>query len=911
MSTGDYETLKRLVLGARSVPAHERAAWLDAACSGDARLRAEVEALLDRDVTPDSLMETGAARERYARELVAAIGAPEAAPDRIGPYRLCERIGEGGMGTVYRAEQDAPLRREVAIKLLRRGFDTAELARRFEAERSTLARMEHPYIARVLDAGAEPRVGPYFVMELVRGERITMFCDRHRLTIRERLELFLLVCEAVQHAHQKGVLHRDLKPSNVLVIREQERALPKIIDFGIARVFESEAAGSDAPRTREAILLGTPEYMSPEQAGASPGGMDTRTDIYSLGVLLYELLAGHLPYRFPGDSPADIMRVLATEEPGRPSTAATAPGADPATATPRSRHRRTDSAPVAEARRTTPQRLRRLLAGDLDAIILKAIRREPAQRYASVERLAEDVRRHLEGRPVLARRGSWAYRAGRFARRHRMGVTAVASVALALVAVATVSAVQSARLARERDRARAAEARALAEAKASQEVARFLRGLFQGANPAESRGATVTARDLLDRGARSVDRDLAGQPALQARMLRELAEVYQTLGLYDQADSLIGRALDRIGAAPGSHDEERAAALELRGVITHDQGELDESEQYHREALALLRAAHQGPDEDVARNLNYLAVTLQARGDLAAAEPLYREALSMYEALFGTRHQEVAWGQSTLGWVLHQQARYAEAESLYRAALAAQVGILGERHPDVAHTLNSLAGVRWQLGDYDESEALWRRALGTYRELYPEGHPAVARAMFNLARVLRARGELAEADSLNRASLALTRTLLGTEHPTYAIHLAGLAGTRLDLGHPEEAERLLRESLALRRAAGSSETVPVAGTEETLALTLIARGRARAAEAVALAIHALSVRLARQGPDHPDVAGALVALGRARAAGGDAAGADSALAAGYALRRRALGDGHPLTVEAGAYLGRLREGAGS
>ena len=890
--TIDYERLKRLVLVARSIPANERAAWLDTACAGDVALRAEADALLAHDETPDPRITGRVIRERYAADLAAGLGAAAVViPERIGPYRLCETIGEGGMGIVYRAEQDEPLRREVALKLVRSGLDTGLLVRRLEAERATLARMEHPFIARVFDAGAEPGVGPYVVMELVRGAPITTFCDQHRLSVPQRIELFIRVCEAVHHAHRKGVLHLDLKPSNVLVT-DEGRPLPKIIDFGIARALE-DAGPSDpsvpadtaggAPGMTHGVLLGTPEYMSPEQAGLVSGGVDTRSDVYSLGVLLYELLAGRLPFRFPGER-AGESAPFDTREVRPPSTGIVDPE-------------------VAPARSTTDARLRRALAGDLDAIALMALRREPDRRYASVEHLADDLRRHLDGHTVRARRSTWTYRTASFVQRHPAGAAAAAAVALALVAIAAISVVHSARVERERDRAVAAEARARSEADAARQVAEFLRNLFQGANPSESRGATVTARELVERGVERVDRELEGQPALQARMLRELGEVQHTLGLYAEARALLERSLDRLATA-GPNDEERATTLAILGTITHDEGDQGASERFHRDALAIRRRIFGSRHERVAESLNDLAVTLQAAGDLTQAEPYYREALAMNESLLGTRHIDVAWGQSTLGWVLHQQARYAEAESLYRVSLATLLDLVGERHPDVGHTLNNLGGVRYHRGDYAEAEAVWRRALVNYRALYPEGHPAVARAMFNLARVVRARGGVVEADSLNRASLAMSRRMLGDDHPLVVNHMVGLAGTTMERGRPAEAERMLRQARVQRTAHGGAETVPMATLEDALALALVALGRGQ--EALAFARHALEVRLARQGPEHPDVALSLVALGRAREMAGNDAGADSALTAAIALRQQTLGPDHPLTCEAAGYLGLLR-----
>jgi serine/threonine protein kinase/tetratricopeptide (TPR) repeat protein len=887
-----FARVKQVLLAVRGLPVAGRADELARQCGEDLALRQEVESLLAHDSDTDRPPVFGAAP-----------------PVTIGPYRVLEALGEGGMGVVYRAEQSSPIRREVALKLIKLGMDTRRVVARFESERQALALMDHPHIARVLDAGASESGRPYFVMELVRGRPIAEFCDEERLSVRDRLELFLAVCEAVQHAHQKGVIHRDLKPSNVLVARHDGRALPKVIDFGIAKAV-SEPTGGASAFTQEGAAIGTPDYMSPEQALALAGGVDTRSDVYSLGVMLYELLTGRRPHVLSGLPMTDVHRVLGQETPPRPSTAvATAPGLRADTVA--------GDAPTlpdaVAARGTSRERLRRQLAGDIDNIVMKALQKERDRRYGSVEQLAEDIRRHLGHRPVQARPDTWTYRAGKFVRRHRVLVGAAAGTACLLVGFAATFAAQSRRIARERDRAVQAEqrvrqeaARARTEARTAGQVSRFLVELFEVSNPDQARGAEVTAREILDRGATRVKGELGEQPEIQGRLMNVMAEVYHSLGLYDRARPLLDDAL-RVNA-PGRADADRATTLDLLGTVTHDTGELEASESFYRRALELRRQAL-GPDSpDVAQSLNNLAITLQARGDLKGAEPFYREALELNVRLLGEDDTEVAWSRNTLGWVLHAQGRLAEAEPLYRAALAVQRRKLGNVHQDVAHTLNNLAGVRYQSGDYPEATTLWREALAIYRTLYRGEHPAVARGMYNLSRVLVVTGALAEAESLNARALAMNRKLLGAEHPHVATTLSGLATVRREQRRYVEAEALARQALAMRSKL-LGETHPMfAVSNGLLARILLDQGRPD--RALPLARRAVELRRAQPGGAAADLAESLEDLGRVRGAQGRMAEAEALLRESLAIRRRALPAGHPDIASSLVALGTVLVGSG-
>ena len=476
------EDLKAILLEARTLNGAARAVYLDRVCDGNPSLREEIDSLLGFESAVPSVLDDGGLLDRLHAnastpgddsptldlDVSAAFAAAELASggagyalnvprEPIGPYRLVELIGEGGMGVVYRAEQTEPIRREVALKLIRRGLDTDRVVARFDSERQALARMEHPSIARVLDAGASADGRPYFVMELVQGAPITDYCDRQKLTLRDRIKLAIAVCHAVQHAHQKGIIHRDLKPSNILVASQDGTHVPKVIDFGIAKAIEDPLTDYTL-LTRVGQFIGTPDYMSPEQAGVLDVDVDTRTDVYALGVLLYELLSGRRPHQFERRTQDEVQAVLRDQEPERPSTCLST--------RPLRRRRPTTAldaealARIADSRRTTSEKLRRQLAGDLDNIVLKAMQKEPARRYGSIEQLADDLQRYLDGKPVLARPDTWTYRTSKFVRRHAVGVGVAAAAAIMLVTFAVVMAVQSARIARERDRALVAEQRA-------------------------------------------------------------------------------------------------------------------------------------------------------------------------------------------------------------------------------------------------------------------------------------------------------------------------------------------------------------------------------------------------------------------------------------------------------------------
>ena len=536
--------------------------------------------------------------------------------ETIGPYRLLQRVGEGGMGEVWLAEQTRPIHRQVALKIIKTGMDTVQVVARFEAERQALALMDHPAIAHVFEAGATPHGRPYFVMEYVRGESITAYCTRHRLPIGDRIALFLQVCDGVQHAHQKGVIHRDLKPSNVLVMLQDDHPVPKIIDFGVAKA-TTQTLTERTLHTEFGMLVGTPEYMSPEQAEMTGLDVDTRTDVYALGVILYELLTGVLPFEAKAlreKGLEEIRRTIRNVEPLRPSTRVTASAAS-ADADPHLR---------AEAPRLASQ-----LRGDLDWITMKALEKDRTRRYGSASDLAADLRRHLENQPVLASPPSTVYRVQKFVRRHRVGVATATTVITLLIAFAGTMTLQAQRIARERDRANR-------EAAAAKAVSDFLVGIFNVSDQSEARGNSLTAREVLDKGASQVEQTLRDQPELQARLQRTLGTVYTGLALYASADRLLERAVGTLQREVGSNNRETLDAVFALGELRYYEGR-------HREA-----------------------------------ENLYREAAVGRRLVLGPNAKDTLEAEMAIAAAYSQQKRFDEAEQLFKAALERQRRILGE-----------------------------------------------------------------------------------------------------------------------------------------------------------------------------------------------------------------------------------------
>ena len=882
MSDADrWQRVEDLFSRAADLPAPDRAAFLDAECRTadgipDPVLRAEVEALLAHDVQARAFFDDANARLASVADGIGAERDP--APERVGPWRLVREIGRGGMGTVHLAERaDGRFEQTAALKLVRAGQAPGILAR-FRAERQILARLDHPGIARLLDGGLTDDDRPYLVMEYVDGAPITDYCDRHRLSVDARLGLFRQVCDAVQFAHRQLVVHRDLKPSNILVSEDASGApRVKLLDFGIAKLLAGDA-GVSLVETAEDVRVMTPEYAAPEQVRGEP--VTTATDVYALGVLLYELLTGARPYSLPSRARHAVERAILEADPTVPSTAVT-------------------DASAAQARASEPTRLRRKLRGDLDQIVLRALRKEPERRYDGAAALSADLKRHLDGLPVEARPESVSYRVGKFVRRNRATVAAAALVLLAVVGGAGVALWQAAEARAERDRA--------------EDVSAFLVGLFESPDPYApadtSAGQDITIQTYLALGAERVRSELADRPRTQATLLASIADVYHHLDRADDEAPLRDEvvALTRRVYGPGS--PEHAAALARKASVLDRLGRYDEARPLFEESLALTRAAHRPGDAAVALAEVNTGRFLRDEGEYGAADSLMRTAIGAYRklpgvdlaelaaaldmhggvlrelgraddawdltmesyeilrGLHGDRNPETATSMGHLALTASLQERHDVADTWYRRAHDVMEATLGPDHGETVRVRTSWAAAVGKAGEFARAEALHRDNLRVLEQRYGPVHREVGTTVQNLATVVNDQERYDEGARLNRRAFEIFRATLGRDDPTAAFPLISLAWVHLQRGAPAEAERTANEALRILRPALPADHPAVQAVTQTLGEAQLAQSRAAAAEATLLPVY--RQRREALGPDAErtrEVAGVLAeayqALGR-------------------------------------------------
>ncbi|MGE0813454.1 MAG: tetratricopeptide repeat protein [Vicinamibacterales bacterium] len=825
--------------------------------------------------------------------------APTARPPRVGAYRLVRRVGQGGMGDVWLAEQEQPVRRQVAIKIIRVGMDTEEVVARFEAERQALALMNHPNIADVYDAGVTAEGRPYFAMEWVPGIPITDYCDKYRLGIRERLALFVEVCAGVQHAHQKGIIHRDIKPSNVLVTTQDDRHTPKIIDFGVAKA-TSQRLTERTVFTELGQLIGTPEYMSPEQAEMSNLDIDTRSDVYSLGVLLYELLAGERPFdskALRSAGLAEIQRKLREDEPLRPSSRISSLGAG--------------STVSATNRREDLRSLTRALEGDLDWITMKALEKDRVRRYETAHALALDVQRHLHDEPVLAGPPGGVYRLRKLVRRHRGTFTAAAAVGVALVlgVIGTSWGWRQAVRAEHEAAVSAAEARrqsAIAGA-----VNAFLNeDLLAVARPSAARGQgrDVTMGEVLTVAAERIDAAsapggrFAGEPLVEAQVRVTLGDTFMERGDYAAAEPQLTRALELRRKALGDDGEATVRALNMLGLNHWRQGRLDEAAPLLQQAFdTSRRVLGEEHEATLAYEMN-IATVLRAKGRYAEAEPIYRHNLEVKQRVLGAENAATLDMMANFANLLQETGRPDQAEPLRRRELEIRSRVEGEKAPRTVFTMNNLANDLAALGRYDEAEQLMRRTLALKVELFGEEHPTTLNSLDSLAIYADDMGKPAVAEALHRQTLAGRTRALGPRHRLTLDSEQHLAATLSALGRFADAERLASAAAARATKELGDRHLVTLEAQDGVARALTGLGRAGEAETLLRRQLAILEEKKRRGDDAgegDDLAVTMrVHLGMALAAQGRRPEAEALLAEGVPRLRAGLAS----TTRAGQFM---------
>jgi len=808
-----WDTVKAIFAEAMTLPAAERPEFLRSRCGGDEALYREVRRLL----------EAGGEDEAPLRGIVAKAAGEVAgerigAEQRLGPYRLIRRIGEGGMGTVWLAERaDDQYRKKVALKILRAGGD-ASLASRFRTERQLLADLDHPNIARLLDGGETEDGRPWLAMEYIDGLPITDYCDRHALGIEARLRLFLDCCRAVQHAHRRLIIHRDIKPSNILV---DDRGTPYLLDFGIAKLLDAGQLQHTVAVTQHAARIMTPGHASPEQVRGET--VTTATDIYSLGILLYQLLSGHFPYRVEGSTAAELERAICEREPAKPSSRVTGEQPAPASAA-------TGETDVGRARGTTVGRLRKELAGDLDNIVMVALRKEPDRRYESVSVLVADVRAYLQRRPVSARADSAGYRLGKFLRRNALGVSAGAAV---VTVIAGLVGYYTWQLAEERDRART-------EARVANQATDFVVTLFNAANPKMTNPGEISPRSLLEEGRRRIDHELAEAPRVRGRLIGVLGQAYGSMGDYETAIPLGREAVSIYEEVYADEPAEAARAKAALAQSLAQAGQREEAAALFEEALAALRADPEADDEALASALNRYGILLRSAGEYDRAETLLREVLAMVDSGRRVSARTSAAALVNLGIALAGKSRYVEAlEYLQRAetrfeeigessryaratlylsmgnyearlgngeealvhldrAVALMEQVLGPEHEDYAGARLARSNVLGLLGRDEEAEAEIRAALALQQQALGPDDTRVGLNHHYLGSFLwRKRGQYEAAVAEYRQALSIYEDSLKADHPYKVFTLNAIGSIRLAQGRYDEAVERFEEALAL------------------------------------------------------------------------------------------------------------------
>jgi serine/threonine-protein kinase len=844
--------LSRLLDEALDLPAERRLAWVDMLDASHDELKPRLHALLAR--TPqvesrDFLGSLPAFEDMDTTDSANAAGPSAAAGERVGPYQLQRLLGAGGMGSVWLATRaDGLFERSIALKLPHRGMFGADLAERMARERGILAGLDHPNIARLYDAGLTADGQPYLALEYVEGVAVDEHCRRNQCGLRERLRLFLQVADAVASAHARLVVHRDLKPANILVSNDGD---VRLLDFGIAKLLDAPVI-AEAPLTQLSVHAMTPDYASPEQILGRQ--VTIASDVYSLGVVLYELLTGERPYRLRRDTRGALEDAILQSEPRRPSEVS-----------------------ASEARN---------LRGDLDTIILKALHKAPGDRYATVNGFADDLRRHLQGRPVLARPDSAWYRTSRFVRRNRLAVAAAGGVAFALIAAAVIASIGLVQ-------ARAAERRARADAQITRQVSQFMVDLFKVSDPGEARGNSITAREILDKASTRMTTGLTTAPRVRAELLVTMADVYAKLGLYTEGLTLARSAL-ALRRTESPESAELAASLDQVGEILTLLHRGKEAMPLHQQALSLLRSLEPVNHAAVAKTLQRLAVSHYIEGDNRATMPLLIESREELRNAAQAQPEQLGELIKYIASVEQQEGDLEKAIQSYREALVVLRGALGNDHPHVAGALGDLAIALKDARQYEEAEKAYLDSLAIQRKVLGVRHPDVGNALNNLSVMYFDLGKFEQALATAQEGADILRASLGDAHDTTNIARLNVARAHTQLGHFEIAEQEFRDIIAIRRQTNTTGNIAFAATVDALADVL--NREHKYTEALSHAREAREATEKAIGRDHWRWAAVNRTLGVTLIGLKRYADAEPILLDSYELMRRKRGDKHRTTV---------------
>jgi serine/threonine protein kinase/tetratricopeptide (TPR) repeat protein len=842
-----HERVTTIVAHARALSTRDRGEYVRRACGADETLLSHVLQALGDALGEKAAQEQGFWDEVAAGELSGGPFHESLEGQRLGHYRLVRKLGSGGMGDVYLAERaDDEYQQHVAIKIVRRGQFSPQIQSRLRMERQILATLQHPNIARLLDGGRAPDGTPYLVMEYIDGEPIDTYCDRRRLTIEARLQLVKTICGAVQYAHQNLIVHRDLKPNNILITPE---GVPKLLDFGIAKLLDTRHSAHTLAVTHYEYRVMTPAHASPEQVRGDV--ITTASDIYVLGVLMYELLSGRRPFHLVGTSLTEMERIICEQDAPPPSGMVA---------------RLIEESPeliseIAARRSMTPARLQKRLRGDLDNIIGMAMRKDPERRYASAEQLAADLEHHLNGEPVLATSDTWLYRTRKFIKRHGWAVAAGAAAVVTLAAFSAVTYVQAQRIAKQRDVATAERTRA-------EQISSFLVDLFELADPSRSRGSQVTAREILDIGARRIRLGLTDQPETRATLLGTIGRVYGSMGLYESSVELLEEALQsRIRLYGERHPEVALARVDLgnalcerglldvcadqlntaltmqtellgadslavaptllaHGHLAQLRGEIDLAERYFNDSLELYRRHQQERTSQAASAINDLAHLYAYRNDHERAATLYRAALDIDRNALGNDHPLVGIHVLNLAFTLQSQGKLAEAAPLYTESLQILSKVLGEAHPMTLDASSNYGRFLHRRGDFAEAEKVLARVVELDRKARGEDHPYVGHDLVSLGMLRVDAGDPAQAQRDFTAALAIYAASLPADHPFAASALSGLGRAQLEQGHAREAEQTLRRAADIAgKSSLPADSPQLAAINSSLGRALLAQRR--------------------------------------------------------------------------------------